>query len=388
MAKRLAEPGETGLTQSIAGTETGVIMGTVSYMSPEQALGQPVDARSDLFSFGVALYEAAAGRLPFAGATTTAVFDNILHQPPEPLASVLEPIILKLLEKDPNDRYQSAREVLVDLRRLKRAWDTGKLASARRPVAASPRRHWRWAAALVLTFAAGAVVERYLLNRPVARPAMRFTAVTNFAGVESHPTFSPDGGSVAFVSDRGGQSDLWVSLVSAGSLVRITNDPNLKTRPRWSPDGARIAYGRLNGSGLWDIWVVPALGGTPRRILPEATDPAWSPEGRRLAYANRATNGIWMSDAIGGNARAVTQPEAGLLHAQPAFSRDGRQIAFVRRMTGPYGELVLVDAHVGRQLGPVQLVLRVDNLLQYHNVLVEREIQPLRQWSLASSGVL
>src|SRR5262249_60337536 len=124
----------------------------------------------------------------------------------------------------------------------------------------------------------------------------RFTAITNFAGVEAEPAFSPDGRSVAFVSDRGGQYDIWVGLVRGGSLVRITNDSNLKSHPRWSPDGSRSVYARFNEAGLWDVWSVPALGGTPRRILAAATDPTWSPDGQLLAYANLATSTIWLCE--------------------------------------------------------------------------------------------
>src|SRR5262249_7922879 len=153
-----------------------------------------------------------------------------------------------------------------------------------------------------------------------------------FAGVEAQPSFSPDARSVAFVSDRGGQFDIWVSLIGAGSLVRITNDGNFKSRPRWSPDGGRVAYARLNNSGLPDVWVVPARGGTPRKVLSEAADPAWSPDSRLLAYANRTTNTIWVADANGSNARALTtESNPFKAHVQPAFSRDGRQVAFVRR---------------------------------------------------------
>src|SRR5262249_2947019 len=104
-------------------------------------------------------------------------------------------------------------------------------------------------AALIVVFGRG----RYS-NVSHAQPFLRFSAGTNFAGVEGQPAISPDGRAVSFVSDRGGQYDIWVGLLSGGSLVRITNDANIESRPRWSPDGTKLLYARLNDSGLWDSW--------------------------------------------------------------------------------------------------------------------------------------
>jgi Tol biopolymer transport system component len=325
-------------------------------MSPEQALGQPVDARSDLFSFGVVLYEMAVGRLPFEGATATSVIDKILHAtPPAPreMPPAVEDLILKLLEKSPDDRYQASREVVVDLRRLKRASDLGKLTAERPPAAGSRavRKHaLALAAAVALAFVAGLVAHRYWM-RGVAgdgAPVPRFSAITRFAGVEAQPSLSPDGRSIVFVSDRGGQRDLWVGLIDGGNLLQITNDRNAETRPRWSPDGSRIAYARLNDGGTFDIWTVPALGGTSRKLLQDASDPAWSPDGRSLAYVNLEVNALWMCDASGGNARALTKPQTGQFPRQPAFSRDGQRIAFEWRRTGPRGELAVSDIRTQR----------------------------------------
>ncbi len=138
-------------------------------------------------------------------------------------------------------------------------------------------------------------------------------------------------------------------MVTGGSLVRITNDPNMEARPRWSPDGTRIAYSRLNEWGLVDVWIVPALGGAPRRILTNAADAAWSPDGRTLCYANLSNNTIWLASSDGSNRRPVTQPERGstLFQRQPAFSRDGQRVAFVLRRSGPYGELAVADVNGG-----------------------------------------
>jgi Tol biopolymer transport system component len=179
---------------------------------------------------------------------------------------------------------------------------------------------------------------------------MRFSAITNFAGVEVQPAFSRDGRSVAFVLDRGGQYDIHVGLLSGGSLVRVTNDPNVEARPRWSPDGSKLLYARLNESGLWDIWAVPALGGVARKLVDNAADPAWSPDDRSIAYANLTTGGIWMCDPAGRGPRQITIAPVQERHRQPVFSRDGRRLAFVRRVAtgGPYGELAVTEANTGQ----------------------------------------
>jgi Tol biopolymer transport system component/DNA-binding winged helix-turn-helix (wHTH) protein len=194
----------------------------------------------------------------------------------------------------------------------------------------------------------GGLIGAFALGQYWARrsssPVMRFSTISNFSGVETQPAFSPDGRSVAFVSDRGGHSDLWVGLPGGGNLVRVTNDPNVKARPRWSPDASKLLYARLNESGLWDSWVVPALGGPARVLTTNAADPTWFPDGRSIAYANLSTGAIWMCDADGRNARAFTTPDPDVRHRQPAFSRDGRLLAFVRKgAAGPYGQLAVAE---------------------------------------------
>jgi Tol biopolymer transport system component len=216
-------------------------------------------------------------------------------------------------------------------------------------VGGAPVRRWPaalpWAiAGASLLFAATAFVK----SRPGAagnRPAMRFSAVTNLSGVEAQPSLSPDGRSVAYVSNRGNQWDVYVGLVTGGRPVRITNDPNLETRPRWSRDGSRLLFARLNEAGLFDIWEAPALGGAARRIVLNGVHPTWSADGRSIAYSSGGV--LWICDASGANARAVTGREAPVAHYQPAFSHDGSLLAFVRRREGPYGELAVANVATG-----------------------------------------
>ena len=217
-----------------------------------------------------------------------------------------------------------------------------------------PLQAWRhalaWATAGVIAgvLLSGLVVWR-LIPRTLRPASMHFSAVTNFAGVQTQPALSPDGRSVAFVSNRDGHYNIYVGLASGGTLVQVTSDPNLKSRPSWSPDGTRIAFARLNESGVFDVWEVPALGGTARRLILNATDPAWSPDGQSLAYENLATGTIWVSSASGANAKQATPPEPPpFADTEPRFSPDGRSIAFSRKSDGPYSELVVVDLALGQ----------------------------------------
>jgi DNA-binding winged helix-turn-helix (wHTH) protein len=194
-----------------------------------------------------------------------------------------------------------------------------------RAMAVRSRRNALLATGFLTSLIGSFVLGQYFAKRAPTE-AMRFTAISNFSGVEAQPAFSPDGRSVAFVSDRGGQSDVWVGLPGGGNLVRVTNDSNAKARPRWSPDGSKLLYARLNESGLWDSWVVPVLGGPARMLISNAADPTWSPDGRSIAYANLSSGTIWTCNAAGRDLRALTDPDPNVRHRQPAFSRDGHSI--------------------------------------------------------------
>ncbi len=347
-------------TASYGSSREGVILGTAGYMSPEQARGKPIDRRTDLWSFGCVLYELLTGRQAFSGETVSDALASVLTADPDwsrlPTGTppAIRLLVRRCLQKDAARRLQHIGDARIEIEEFLAA---PKEARAAVPTAAPRRRAGFWLAAGLIggVLLAGTAGWLWKLAAPTG-PAMRFSAITNFAGVEAHPSLSPDGHSVTFVSNRDGQYDIYVGLLTGGSLVRITNDPNLKTRPRWSPDGSQIAYARLNEAGIWDLWVVPALGGTPRRILTAATDPAWSADGKTLAYANLSTGSIWLCDSNGSNARALTQPEAPsaigsflmLVYRQPAFSRGGREVAFVRKTVGPYGELGVADLPSGR----------------------------------------
>jgi len=211
------------------------------------------------------------------------------------------------------------------------------------------RRTLPWAAGFLAgALLAGAAFLIFPLHR-AHPPAMHFRAVTNFSGVQSYPALSADGRSVAFVSNKDGRYNIYVGLLNGGNPVKITDDPNLKKTPCWSPDGTEVAYARLNESGIWDLWRVPALGGTSRRFVLNASDPAWSRDGRWLAYRASTSGAIWISDPAGQNGHELARAENDLFgNSGPRFSPDGRKIAYAASLGGPTGQLEIVDIDSGK----------------------------------------
>jgi eukaryotic-like serine/threonine-protein kinase len=363
LASSLETLGETPQPTSQGRTGTGVILGTVSYMSPEQARGQPVDHRTDVFSLGLVLYEALTGARPFSGKSAVETLHAIINE--EPVSAVernprVPPqavdILGKALAKDPAERYQHAADFALDLRRLARSPAAPPLAAAE---STRPRRRIGAIAlaTLVLGVAAGFVLSR--LRAPKETPSLAevtITPLTNDPGYEGEPTFSPDGETIAYVSDRTGNFEIFLKQVSGGPDVNITNNPADDVQPAFSPDGKQIAFVSTRESlrdlgyenfGVpptgGDIWVMPALGGNARRIAESGNFPSWSADGASLVYmGGRAWNKqIFRVLAAGGEARelalefgAEASRERFLLF--PSLSPDGRWLLF----QGPGGVLV------------------------------------------------
>jgi Tol biopolymer transport system component/tRNA A-37 threonylcarbamoyl transferase component Bud32 len=353
-----SSPSSMSPTMALESMRSGVILGTAAYMSPEQARGKPLDKRTDIWSFGCVLYEALTGRRAFSGETISDIIAAILQKEPDwdalpqSAPDKARALLNRCLQKDRQRRLRDIGDAHLELEDILATQQAGGPVPVVYPGREESGGRWRamlWVLCGLMAGVAGTAVIFWQLSHPwSAPPAMRFSTVTNFKGVEAQPSLSPDGRSVAFVSDRGGRFDIWIGLVAGGSIVRITDDGNLKARPQWSPDGTKIAYARLNDAGLWDIWMVPSLGGTPRRILSNAADPAWSPDGRSLAYVNLADRSISVCDAAGGGARALSKSEPPFQLGQPAFSHNGLQLAFVRKLGGPYGELEVEDIASGK----------------------------------------
>jgi Tol biopolymer transport system component len=269
LAKLLDPSTSTGETRETrVRTRTGLVVGTIAYMSPEQSLGKQLDARSDIFSFGVVLYELLTGRLPIEGS-----FGSRSHIP-EPLRRIVE----KSLAKDPVERYQTMRDLVVDLRHLLRETDHKVPQRRMMPVYT--------AAALVLVLVAAAVVvlvTRQTNDRPAS--PIRLEPITAFTDAAIQPSVSSDGRMLTFIrgsSNLTGAGQVYVKMLPDGEPIQLTHDTANKGIPTFSPDGTHIVYTVTTNSNGWDTWMVPVLGGEPKLWLPNASGLRWTGPGEVL----------------------------------------------------------------------------------------------------------
>jgi serine/threonine protein kinase len=319
---------ETGAGASPNLTSPGMTVGTIAYMSPEQARAQDLDARTDLFSFGTVLYEMATGRQAFAGPSTAVIFEALLNKSPAPLSRInpdlpskLEEIINKALEKDRDLRCQTAAEMRADLKRLKRDSESGRSAvissaseqrasttvagaTAAAPataetVSAAPRKKNPLlfaGMALLLLLIGGAV---FYFATAGKKPESRGTVskISSWNKSIETPRLSPDGNTVAFTSFSSGVHQIFVMLTSGGSPLQLTSDAGAKLIETFSADGNEIYYKREAGRD--EVWAVPTLGGTPRRLL-EGLNVRPSADGKSLFYTKSEERlSIFRSDGSG-----------------------------------------------------------------------------------------
>ena len=274
-------PGEDGPTLALSGkTEEGRIVGTASYMSPEQAEGKPVDARSDVFSFGAVLYEMLSGRRAFTGESRVSTLAAILHSDPPRLGGdvprELERIVTRCLRKDPARRWHSMADVKVALEELKEESDSGELAPPPKPA----RRGALWpalaGAALLGAVAVGVWIwwGRHDSSAPAA--VWQAVPLTSYEGQQIMPTFSPDGSQVAFAWCKEDRCGIYIKQIGVEEPYPLSKPGDNATWPKWSPDGAYIAFSREvehpDGRRIQYV-IVPQRGG-PERVVAEFPAPA------------------------------------------------------------------------------------------------------------------
>jgi serine/threonine protein kinase len=257
-------------------TEEGVIVGTVAYMSPEQAEGKKVDARSDIFSLGSVLYEMVTGQKAFQGTIKMSTLSAILHQEPKPVSGVtqaipadFEKLINRCLRKDPAKRLQHMDDVKLALDELKEDSDSGRLQAA--PAGAKKTSLLRLVAVAVVVVAFAVAGWYWLGRRHSAEPEIPLTAVplTSYPGLESSPSFSPDGNQVAFSwnGEKEGNSDIYIRLIGAEPPMQLTTNPANEGFPAWSPDGRWIAFLRDLSGGRFAVVLMPPIPGSERVLL-------------------------------------------------------------------------------------------------------------------------
>ena len=347
---KLTEPSATddlATTQTMGTNRTpltheGAIIGTVAYMSPEQAEGKKVDTRSDIFSFGSVFYEMLTGQRAFQRETKISTLSAILRDEPKPLRERVQNVprdverVLSLcLRKDLRRRFQHMDDLKIALDVLREESDAGRFVPEL-PAAGKEARRRRYglmiAAGLVLLLAAGILTWLRIQPRPSGPPAT-LTRLTFDSGLTVDPALSRDGRLLAYASDRGGKGDLdiWVQQLAGGEPLRLTRDPADDGHPSFSPDGGKVVFSSARAGG--GVYIVSALGGEERMIARYGRNPRFSPDGSQIAYwvgdpakVDPSGNKVFVVPSNGGTSRALP---AGFADARyPIWTPDGKHLLF------------------------------------------------------------
>src|SRR5262249_10077124 len=378
-------------------TSRGSAVGTVAYMSPEQAKGKDLDTRTDLFSFGTVLYEMATGALPFPGETSAIIFDGILNRTPLPpirlnptVPPKLEDIISKLLEKDRDLRYQAAAELRSDLKRLKRDTESGglqvqdstavRVSSATVPVGgaergssgsalvAAARQHKAGVGAMiavVLLLTAAAAFGIYNLFFSARTQPFQSIKITKISGTHNARigAMSPDGNYLAYVLNSEGNESLWLRHLASESNVQIIPPEHVQYAAlRFSPDGGHIYFSHTQLAGgpasqEYDLYRIPVLGGTPQLLIKDVdTTPSFSPDGRRFVFV-RANDPdprkvhLVLTTIHGRHEKSIATGPVANVATDAAWSPDGKAIAatLLDQRQDSVATLVSINPNTGSQ---------------------------------------
>ncbi len=321
-------------------TSPGTVIGTVGYMSPEQVRGQAVDHRSDIFSLGTLLYEMVTGEHPFRGSSPADTMSSILREDPRDLVTVnpnvtpgLDRVIRHCMEKSPEQRFQSARDLAFHLDMLSSGSGTAPTIETKisdrwnRPLVSL-----LGAVALVIAgFGGGWLLRSSRMSGP--RPLVRFTQVTHEEGLETQPAASPDGDTFVFTHGGGTSSDIYLQRVNGRNAINLTKRCAMAdSQPAFSPDGMMIAYrSECDGGG---IFIMGATGEAARRITTSCFNPSWSPDSKRLTCGTESVtftptsrgqlSELWVVDAQSGQRKLLLASDG----VQPAWSPHGNRIAY------------------------------------------------------------
>ncbi len=332
LAKRTlldSAPTDKTLTISAPITERGSIVGTVAYMSPEQAQDKDIDARSDIFSFGIVLYEMATGKPAFAGESPGTIIGKILHKEPKPIRELkpdvpeeLQRIVAKTLEKDREDRYQTAHELMVDLRRLiKKETERSGIGFRAEPAKREKSRKWIWVGAVAVTCAVAWVA---LTGRGTpADSAPLFMEQLTFSSEIKSPSIFTDGSRIYFVS---GQDPVEMS-VNGGEAAPLRAAIGTMNILDISPDGSEfllVQDDQNDETQRGTLWTMPVLGGAAKRLGNiTARGAIYSPDGKLIAFNERAS--VYLCDIDGQNVKEIWNTHH-MVPGNPVFSLDSKKL--------------------------------------------------------------
>jgi serine/threonine protein kinase len=389
------------MTSPLPGTHPGMVMGTAGYMSPEQARGEEVDYRSDIFSFGAILYEMVAGKQPFKQPSSAQTLAAIIEDDPQSLVEAnpktptpLRWTIERCLAKDPDDRYTSTRDLARDLQSIRDHLSDTSI-STQMQVAPAPSRS-KWRAPLLFAMAGalvGAALTALLMPHPTAE-LVRLHQLT-FSGRDGEPSVASDGRTVAFVSFRDGKFRIWLKQLQSGTETALSPGSG-DFNPRFSPDSEWVLYSHNRA-----LYRIPSLGGEPRKLLDNVDQANWSPDGSQVVFARPVTDGPKIATEVGiasvaeGTSRIVRRFENRLL-SSPSWSPDGSTIALTEHRAGTVGtpvrSVTLLSAD-GRNVRELECPIRGGILSEVswsgdgRNIVYQVPESPADVGSINSSGV-